>query len=626
MTAPLLVADPVLMAHARAARIAALPWAETREGPTDPAGIARRAQDAEVIFVTLSGSWAELAEKLAAKVAEELDRSVLLRRLDYAEDLASAVERGLEQGAERVQPPPKPLGREAYSLGWEPYPIDALPRSLRDLAREGADAIGCDPSFVALPTLVVCAGAIGLSRAARIRPGWCEPSVLWGCIVGDSGSRKSPALDLAEAPLAELEGAARRAHQRDLRAWEEECDVLRSQASKRTKPRLPPPPIAKRLLVKDATIEVLPRILTDNPRGVTDTRDELATWFRSWGEYKAHASGDAAKWLEIHGARALIVDRVTEGRSHYVARAAVSVVGGTQPRTLRRVLSPEHVESGCAARILFAFPPSRARKWTEAEVSPASRTSYEHTVRALVELAARVAVHEDGETGIAPLEIPLSNEARDLFARWVEELGAEALGAREAAAAAASKLEGGAARLALVVQLASAAECASAADVTEIGAEAMAAGIRLARWHWREARRVLCTVAPEEESEEPEERERRRLLEWIEQRGGSTTERELARGPACYRARGRAREALQALIGLGLGEWRFDRPPEGGGHSVRRFVLARHSRPSDTCDGDGRSSDGPLSAASVAVALSREAAGKISAAVVEHEEEAAWTL
>lgn len=447
--------------------------------------------------------------------------------------------------------------RPSERTTWIPYPLEVLPESIRALALEGAAAIGCDPAYIALPALVVCAGAIGLSRDVRVKRKWREPSVLWGATVAESGSAKSPGLDLAADPLRELEAAARRAHERDLADWRERFDVMKAQA-KGKKPELPDPPALRRHVVQDTTIEALAHTLAANPRGVAVVRDELGAWIRSWSEYKGGAGSDSAKWLELHGARALTVDRVLAGGSLYVARAAVSVVGGIQPGILRRVLGGEHVESGCAARILYAMPPRAARRWTDAEIGEATGERFAAVVRALAALAPVTVHHDDGETSLAPEGLTLTSEARALFAAWVDELGADAVAYRGAEAAAAPKLEGGAVRIALVVALVVAAEGGRAADLTEIDGEAMRSGIAIARWHWREARRVYrvlgIATGPAPAAETPEARERRELLELARERGGLLTVRDLRNARSRYRPEGAAEAALRALAEGGQGQ------------------------------------------------------------------------
>src|SRR5207248_9333605 len=101
------------------------------------------------------------------------------------------------------------------------------------------------------------------------------------------------------------------------------------------------------------TVERLAELLEDNPRGLLLARDELAGWLGSFSRYRGRSaleSSDLPYWLSIHDARGLRLDRKGgDRRTVYVPRAAVSIVGGLQPGTLARCLSPAYFEAGLVA-------------------------------------------------------------------------------------------------------------------------------------------------------------------------------------------------------------------------------------------------------------------------------------
>ena len=222
--------------------------------------------------------------------------------------------------------------------------------------------------------------------------------------MGESGTAKSPAQELAVEPLRALDDAARREHakamadfeaeklkyERDLAAW-------KKGKGGSSPPEKPKKPKCERVVAADATIEAVAHLLNDSGRGsLTIARDELAAWFKGWGEYRSAGSSESSKWLELYGARALTVDRATKDPIH-VSRAAVSVIGGTQPGVLRRVLTPEHLESGCAARILFAWPPRRPRRWSDRDIEEATAERYEIVVKRLGALRPTTFTQEGGD-------------------------------------------------------------------------------------------------------------------------------------------------------------------------------------------------------------------------------------
>ena len=84
-----------------------------------------------------------------------------------------------------------------------PFPVGTLPATVRKLVSEGAESIGCDSSFIALPVLSVLGSAIGNSRRAELKKDWQVPPILWTAIVGESGTAKSPALKLSLIHISE---------------------------------------------------------------------------------------------------------------------------------------------------------------------------------------------------------------------------------------------------------------------------------------------------------------------------------------------------------------------------------------------------------------------------------------
>ena len=259
------------------------------------------------------------------------------------------------------------------------FPVDVLPEPIGEVVRRVSKAMGCDPSFVALPALSVLAGAIGNSRRIRLKYGWTEPVIVWTGIVGESGTLKSPPLEWLTQPLRDREESALERYATALEEFAAEqlrhaaaVAAWKQRKSSEPPPLTPVPPVCSRSFTSDTTIEAVCVMLADNPRGMILIRDELAGWVSAFDQYKSKAGGDAAHWLSIHSAKGFVVDRKTGDRKTiFVARPAMSVTGGIQPATLRRVLAEGHVENGLAARLLFSFPPRHPKRWTEADISPA---------------------------------------------------------------------------------------------------------------------------------------------------------------------------------------------------------------------------------------------------------------
>jgi hypothetical protein len=260
------------------------------------------------------------------------------------------------------------------------------------------------------------------------------------------------------------------------------------------------------------------------------------------------------------------VDRKTGiPRTIHVPQAAVCVSGGIQPAILQRALGLEHRESGLAARLLLTCPPRMAKRWTEADIDPSAETELVLLFDRLYELQPIVA--DDGEP--RPLLVRLSSDAKTAWKIYYNAHAIEQADLTGDMAAAWSKLEEYAARLALVLHFARWA--AGDANLTKpdiVDGASMSAGITLAKWFKHEARRVYAML-----DESDAERDQRRLVEYIGRKGGTVTAREVQQGCRWLREPGAAEAALEELAKAGSGTW--EKSPAGQrGQPTRRFSLS----------------------------------------------------
>ncbi len=463
---------------------------------------------------------------------------------------------------------------------WRPFPTHTLPEPVRGCVIEGAAAIGCDESYIALPLLSALAAAIGNTHRIALKRGWPEGPNLWTAIVGESGTMKTPAFKLAMSAIRKAQARAFKEHQAALAEWgarrlDYEVELAGWKKRKAAKgdagdpPEEPIAPIARRYVVSDTTIEALAPILLGNPRGVLLARDELAGWLGSFDRYaKAGKAGaDSAHWLSMHNGEAMTVDR-KKGipPTIHVPTASASITGGIQPGILARALGQEHHESGMAARLLFAMPPCKAKRWTEAELSERTEAAVALVFDRLFELTPEA--DDDGDD--RPRLVRLADDGKRAWVAFYNEHATEQAELSGDLSAAWSKLEGYAARLALVVHLTRwAAGDATLRDPERADEVSIAAGVALSRWFGNEARRVYAIL-----SESDEDRKTRQLVEWIKRKGGTVTPRDVTKGMRAYRNDPEAAErALSALVEAGIGVWEIDTPGPNGGRPTRRFKL-----------------------------------------------------
>jgi hypothetical protein len=226
----------------------------------------------------------------------------------------------------------------------------------------------------------------------------------------------------------------------------------------------------------------------------------------------------------------------------------------------------------------MAAPPERRKHWTEAEVAEELAGKYEQLLRDLLDLALA------DTTQRRPHILELDAAAKRVWVHWYERWAERQHESRAEQRALLAKLEGGAARLALLHHVVSVVAAGVRPEMiftseggyrqrpkdTTIGERSMLAGITLAEWFADEALRLYQTLRETEA-----EREQRSLLEWIDGHGGQTTAQQLrdsCRGR--YPTNEDAETALIDLADAGFGEWVHVPPGPRGGRPTRIFRLA----------------------------------------------------
>ena len=468
---------------------------------------------------------------------------------------SDSVRTKLEELIEQTQPESSVHNSEGSASVYRPFPVDLLPEPVRSYVSQGAAAIGCDASYIALPMLSMLAGAIGNTHALKLKNTHHEPPIVWSCIIGYSGTAKSPALDLATRPLRTIQYRQLIEHEQALRLW---------RKARKSSPDEPDPPPCERCVLDDATIEGALHLMSQNPRGSLLIRDELAGWL-DFDRYASNKGGfSSSRWLELFSGRSVHIDRRSQDPIH-IRRASMSITGGIQPGILRRVLSQSLLENGLAARMLFAMPPRTPRRWREDDLSPAIESQVQQLVERLHALTMDATDLGACPDDPQPHALGLTSDAARLFHCFYDEHHASMVSEEEHITAACVKLESYCARFALIMHLVrEAANDPTLEDPERVDAHSLQVGIDLVEWFKHETKRVYAMLSMDETQQEDQ-----RVIDWINKQGGAVSVREFSRGLARYNNSTRAQQKLNELEKAGYG-WFQGRPPRG---KTQEFVL-----------------------------------------------------
>ena len=252
------------------------------------------------------------------------------------------------------------------------FPIETLPVSLQQYVKEQSEALSTPIDLVALPVLAAAGAAIGNGYRIQAKAGWNESAALYGGVVSDPASMKSPALDEA------LRGVHAQ-NSRSSRTW-----------------------------TSDVTVERLTELLQGCPRGLIIIRDELAGWFRSMNQYRSGRGADVEFYCSAWGNQPYTVDRKTDKTGVTLPAPFLSVIGAIPTEVLKEIGAKLSAGSGFLERFLWVLPESRPVRWTKQEVRPSTRALYEQWIQ------YRYSIPFIG----TPLILSLTPEAQGFFEEW----------------------------------------------------------------------------------------------------------------------------------------------------------------------------------------------------------------
>ena len=447
---------------------------------------------------------------------------------------------------------------------YQAIPVECFPQPIQQFILAQAATRNCDPAAVAVPVLAVLASAVGDWRI-QIKHEWTEPAILWTALIANGQECHDGLLHALTKPLQNRQSAAYRQQQQLLPEYEQHLVQYRAAVRRTKDDQLPPvrpvPPIAERTIAADWTVPSLARLLMTQQRGLLVCPRELDGWLgRSLGK-GCRAALDRQVWFDLHDGRSVTIETRSSRPPIQVDRAAVSLTGALSEELLVEKLTKASGPCGLASRLLFASPPSRPLRWTDADVSPAVTAGYGAVLDRMFELSD-IDLTSDGSGAV------LSPAARMCLIEFVEDLSVAQRGVDDVLFAWSTKLAGQAARLALVLHLARWG-AGEPVDLRVCDLVSMERGIALARWFAYEAQRVVTCLSLKAQLHDELE-----VMEWLRRRGGPATPRDLCRSNSRkYPTMESAIKVFEGLVGAGLTNWVPQQAGPRGGRPTRKMAA-----------------------------------------------------
>ncbi|MBB4226019.1 YfjI family protein [Variovorax guangxiensis] len=227
---------------------------------------------------------------------------------------------------------------------------ELLPESIREWVMDTAHRMQCPPDFPAVGAITALSSLIGARAVVqpKAKDDWQVVPNLWGLVVGSPGVMKSPALSESLRPLNRLEAQARERWEAERESWSLDAKVAELQQEAQSKEaksiatrdpekarellrpiETPPPPLERRFIVNDATVEKLGEFMSINSWGFLAYRDEIHGLLKSMD--RDGQEGARAFYLQGYdGNQPYTFDRIGRGTVR-IDRVCLAMLGGIQP-------------------------------------------------------------------------------------------------------------------------------------------------------------------------------------------------------------------------------------------------------------------------------------------------------
>lgn len=268
------------------------------------------------------------------------------------------------------------------------FPVHSLPPTIQKFVETVARSLNCNHDFVCISTLVAASIAIGSKTRGEVKAGWIEGCSIWAMVVGEPGSKKTPAINKGLNPIIKIQKGFLQEY---YKAVEEGEKVW-----------------MKSIITTDATIEAISELNAINPDGILGHQDEAIGFVKGMGQYKGGKGNDMEKYLSLWSQTQLVIHR--KGRQPLqVDVPFYSFIGGIQVDLIESLSGMK--ENGFIDRFLFVFPNPIKARHTDYELEEALKNEYESIIQFI----------HSSQQGSSERILKFSDEAKKRWSAWHEE-------------------------------------------------------------------------------------------------------------------------------------------------------------------------------------------------------------
>jgi len=275
--------------------------------------------------------------------ARDRVRSLVQKTTDVVKSQVQYIEELEEDLSEYISPGSLALFKifETNAQKSLDIPLDLFPKVFREYGKELKFILNIPNNFVVGGILAALSAAIGNSVKIYTKD-QSNTASIFIILVGGSGTGKTPAIERLLAPLQIIEDRITIDYKMAYANWKNNKNAEGISPGNK--------PIKESLKITGGNMEGILKRLQDSPKGMVIATDELAGFFNSLNQYRK--GDDVQTYLSIWSNQNIDVIRKNIDEGYLITKPFLSIIGGIQPGTFKKIISSIGSEDGFLWRFL----------------------------------------------------------------------------------------------------------------------------------------------------------------------------------------------------------------------------------------------------------------------------------
>lgn len=247
------------------------------------------------------------------------------------------------------------------------FPVEIFNQEIQDFLTDTAKKMDAPLEYLATAFLVGASALMDGNYRIIVNSDtqWYEYPILWSAIVGGPSQKKTPCINIIRKIISGFESDLQAEYENKYKQYKKELDLYKIQKEQAKKSKLPTSnflieepekPYPMVITVQDTTKEALSDLVKHNEkRGVSIFVDELATFLKSFGQYKNGNGSDEEYFLQAWQKQTYRITRKST-EENFIITPSHNILGTIQPKVLDKTLFKEGFDTtnGMIERWLFA--------------------------------------------------------------------------------------------------------------------------------------------------------------------------------------------------------------------------------------------------------------------------------